>query len=118
MAGFTWRVKCIGVSMNCFEIQCLITPFIKEELEHDEMKAFLEHIKKCESCKEDVEVYFTLFTGMKQLESNEMISNQFHVDLEEFIHKQEEVIREEKVKKIHKHILLGVFMVLLGLWFV
>lgn len=103
--------------MTCFEAQCLITPFINEELHNGQLKDFLEHINHCADCKEDLEVYFTLLNGMKQLEENRNNVNNVDIDLESFIHKQEEMILLERTKKIQKRIILCLFMLLLGLWF-
>lgn len=103
--------------MTCFEAQCLITPFINEELALLQLEDFIEHINHCADCKEDLEVYFTLLNGMKQLDENKNRTNNFQVDLEGFIHKQEEKILQEKSKKIQKRIILCLFMLLLGLWF-
>lgn len=103
--------------MTCFEAQCLITAFINEKLDQDKLKEFLGHINHCADCKEDLEVYFTLLNGMKQLDENEIIDNNFHIDLEGFIHKQEEKLQQERSKKIQKRIILCLFMLLLGLWF-
>lgn len=103
--------------MTCFEAQCLMTPFINEELDIEEIGGFLEHVNHCSSCKDDLEVYFTLLNGMKQLDENKNIANNFHIDLEGFLHKQEEKIQQERSKKIQKRIILCLFMLLLGLWF-
>lgn len=103
--------------MTCFEAQCLITPFINEELDTEQLKGFLEHINHCADCRDDLDVYFTLLNGMKQLDENKNIANNFHIDLDGFLHKQEEKIRQEKSKKIQKRIILCLCMLLLGLWF-
>ena len=104
-------------TMTCFEAQCLMTPFINEELNNEQVEGFLEHVKHCVDCKDDLEVYYTLLNGMKQLDENKNIANNFHIDLDGFLHKQEEKILQEKSKKIQKRIILCLFMLLLGLWF-
>ncbi len=104
--------------MTCFEAQSLITPFINETLEDDKLGQFLDHINTCDSCRDDLEVYFTLLNGMKQLDENKNIANNFHIDLDGFLHKQEDKIIQHKMQKIKKRIVLCVFMLLLGLWFV
>lgn len=103
--------------MTCFEAQCLITPFINEELNNEQLEGFLEHVKHCSECRDDLEVYFTLLNGMKQLDENKNIANNFHIDLEGFLHKQEEKILQERKKKIQKRVVLCLFMLVLGLWF-
>lgn len=103
--------------MTCFEAQSLITPFINETLDDDKLEQFLDHINTCDSCWDDLDVYFTLLNGMKQLDENKNIANTFHIDLDGFIHKQEDKIIQNRVQKIKKRIFLCLFMLLLGLWF-
>ncbi|SFR96021.1 anti-sigma factor family protein [Anaeromicropila populeti] len=102
--------------MTCFEAQSMITPFINEQLDIKQLEQFLEHIERCKECKEEVEVYFTLFSGMKQLDENKTISNKFHIDLDNFIQKQEDNILEVKFKLVCTKIVLILIMVVLGLW--
>lgn len=103
-------------AMTCSQAQSYIMPFIKEELDINNLKEFLQHIKQCENCKEELEVYFTLLNGMKQLDENKIITNNFRIDFEGFLHKQEDKIIHDKNKKIQKRIILVLFMILLGIW--
>lgn len=54
--------------MTCQEAERLVTPYIKDELSGDELEAFLNHIDECESCREELEIYFMVDVGLRQLD--------------------------------------------------
>lgn len=55
--------------MTCQEAERLVTPYIKDELSGDELEAFLNHIDECESCREELEIYFMVDVGLRQLDN-------------------------------------------------
>lgn len=57
-----------GFPMTCKEAEQMVTPYIKEELTDKELAAFLEHIEGCKSCYEELEIYYTLYAGLAQLD--------------------------------------------------
>lgn len=54
--------------MTCKEAEQMVTPYIKDELTDKELAEFLEHIEDCSSCYEELEIYYTLYTGLSQLD--------------------------------------------------
>lgn len=54
--------------MTCQEAQGLVNPYIRDELTTDEVEAFLKHIELCENCREELEIYFMVNVGLKQLD--------------------------------------------------
>ena len=56
--------------MNCQEAERLVTPYIHGELDEDQLEEFLEHIEGCENCQEELEIYFTVDLGIRQLDSD------------------------------------------------
>jgi predicted anti-sigma-YlaC factor YlaD len=44
-------------------------PYIRDELTDEELKEFLEHTKSCPSCRDELEIYFTVEVGIRQLDS-------------------------------------------------
>ena len=46
--------------MQCKEATSLIIPFIERELPEDKLKIFLEHIRNCKECREELEIYYTI----------------------------------------------------------
>lgn len=55
--------------MTCQEAERLVTPYIRDELTGDELEGFLAHLEKCRNCQEELEIYFMVDVGLKQLDS-------------------------------------------------
>lgn len=54
--------------MTCKEAEQLIMPYINDELTDKELTSFLDHISNCKACYEELEVYYTLYAGLAQLD--------------------------------------------------
>ena len=54
--------------LTCKEAEKMVMPYIDEELGEKELDAFLEHIKDCSLCREELEIYFTVDVGIRQLD--------------------------------------------------
>ncbi len=55
--------------LSCREVEKMVMPYIDEKLGEDELDEFLEHIWSCDSCREELEIYYTVFEGLRQLDS-------------------------------------------------
>ncbi len=55
--------------MTCKEAERLVMPYIRDELTDEELREFLEHLETCPDCREELEIYFTVEAGIRQLES-------------------------------------------------
>lgn len=84
--------------MTCLEAQSKIMAFIDNKLPDDELKEFIKHVKTCENCAEELEIYYTLIVGMKQLDNQENLSMNFKHKLNEKL--DEEMSRMTAVKRI------------------
>lgn len=71
--------------MDCRETQSLIVPFIESQLTLEKARAFLKHIEVCEDCREELEVYYILLVGLKQLEEEPEESLNLHGQFEEHL---------------------------------
>lgn len=69
--------------MNCLEAQSKIVAFIEDKLEDSESLEFVRHIRSCENCAEELEIYYTLLVGMKQLDEDKELSTDFKTQMEE-----------------------------------
>ena len=56
--------------MTCKEAQRLVIPYIRHQLDEETMEAFLDHIDGCEECREELEIYYTVEAGIRQLDSD------------------------------------------------
>lgn len=57
--------------MNCKEAQRLLVPYINGQLEEKEEDEFVRHVRHCSECYEELEVYATVFAGIRQLDGAE-----------------------------------------------
>lgn len=57
--------------MTCQEAEHLVTPYINDKLTGDEMEEFLAHIESCRNCQEELEIYFMVDVGLKQLDKGD-----------------------------------------------
>lgn len=55
--------------MTCKEAEKLVMPYIKDELTDEELQEFLSHMEFCPDCREELEIYFTMDVGIRQLDS-------------------------------------------------
>lgn len=82
--------------MDCKRAQELISAFINGQLDTEETKDFIEHMEDCRECREEMEVYYSLMTAMKQLEEGTDLSDNYVADLN---HKLEECYLEDLRRK-------------------
>ena len=54
--------------MTCREVERLVMPYINGSITDEELEGFLEHIETCENCREELEIYFTVDVGIRQLD--------------------------------------------------
>lgn len=54
--------------MECKKFQERINDFIFDRIEYSEdLEEFLEHAKSCQSCKEELEFYYSIFRGLEDV---------------------------------------------------
>lgn len=103
--------------MTCMKAQSLITAFINDELEIDELEEFISHIQSCRDCMEELEVYYALLTAMKQLDEDKNLSNDFNQELRDKIERSQERIIHLKYNYFRKKGVLFVIIILVTAFF-
>ena len=68
--------------MNCQEAQRLIVPFINGNLTIEQAKDFFKNIDQCKECKDELEIYYVLLIGLKQLDEDASDSLNLHGQFE------------------------------------
>ena len=53
---------------QCMEIQARIPDYIEGNLSPDELEEFITHIESCDECKEELNIYYTIYLGLLQLD--------------------------------------------------
>lgn len=106
-----------GCGVNCRETQGLIVPFIKSELTMEQAKAFFQHIDNCPDCKEELEVYYMMMVGMKELDEDNPKSLDLHGQFEELLDRSRTEINKHHLRKTPRMVLflalIGVLLVLI-----
>lgn len=46
--------------MECMQVQHLIIPYIRGELDGQTLKEFVKHIESCEDCYQELEIYYAI----------------------------------------------------------
>ncbi len=97
--------------MNCKEVQSKILLFFEDELEIEQLELFLEHIERCETCREELEVYYTFHIAMQMLEDNPAhMGAEGQIDLYKELYRAREKCKRFRRRRIEKNILF-VFLV-------
>ena len=78
--------------MDCKEAERLIPFYLKDKLKEKKTKEFLEHMKSCESCYEEMEITYMASIGLERLESASSL------DINEEMHR----ILQQSEKKLKK----------------
>lgn len=69
--------------MNCLEAQSKIVAFIEDKLDNGEKLEFIRHIRSCSNCAEELEIYYTLIVGMKQLDDDIVSETSYKEQIEQ-----------------------------------
>lgn len=56
--------------MTCIEAEKMVIPYIEDKLSLSELEEFMEHIKTCENCREELEIYYMVDVGLKKLDED------------------------------------------------
>ena len=54
--------------MTCKRVEHLVPSFLNDELDVDELRDFLAHVKTCEMCREELTIDFLVKEGLLRLE--------------------------------------------------
>ncbi len=47
--------------MKCMEAQQLVNAYLNHELDEKHLEQFLDHVDGCQECREELEIYFTIY---------------------------------------------------------
>lgn len=89
--------------MNCQNAQSMVLNFINNKLDKEETRAFIEHVRDCKDCWEELEIYYVMLVGLKQLDEGEELAADFRKKLQNEVESRYvEIKREAKRKHIAK----------------
>lgn len=55
--------------MNCKETEKMIPVFLQDDLDNRALEQFIEHIKSCPECTEELSIQFLVSEGLERLEA-------------------------------------------------
>ena len=99
--------------MTCIETQRNMKAFIDDKLDSTQVEDFLIHIRSCESCKEDLEVYYTIFESIKLLDEDK--NSNIQLDFLRKMKRSEEIVRRKHLRTFYKKIVVVVLSIILSL---
>jgi len=102
-----------GMSMTCIETQRIMKSFIDDKLDTMQLEEFLIHIRSCESCREDLEVYYTIFESIKLLDEDK--NSDIQVDFLKKMKRTEEIVRRKHIRIFYKKIMVVILSILISL---
>ena len=102
--------------MTCIKTQSMIMAFINNKLNIRELEEFLDHVNTCTVCMEELGVYYTLLTAMKQLDEDKNLSDDFSLKLNEKLEKAQERIIHVKYTYYRKKTMLILSMIFLAIF--
>lgn len=85
--------------MNCKEVQLLLQPYIEGHLPEEKLPDFLAHIEECPKCREDLKVFYAIFTAINQLNQGDNFSDDYSFEINEKLTKD----RNRLIKR-HRHV--------------
>ncbi|MBQ9065753.1 MAG: zf-HC2 domain-containing protein [Blautia sp.] len=73
--------------MECYKAEEMVGGYINHTLNENELEEFLEHVRGCPSCYEELEAHFIVNEALSQLSNDEETALDFKVLLEQDLQK-------------------------------
>ena len=49
--------------LTCKQAEKMVMPYIDGRLDEEELEDFLSHVNECPACRDELEIYFTVYVG-------------------------------------------------------
>lgn len=103
--------------MNCQETQSNIMNYISHHLNNEQTKSFIEHIRSCPNCQDELEINYIVMVGLQQLDDGEILSVDFRKKLKEDIDLRYDMVMKEEERSHSFRVIFAAFLISLILWF-
>ena len=102
--------------MNCNEALRLMTPYIKNELKGKTLEGFLDHVRDCSSCRDELEIYYVISKTVNDGTDSDDPDYDFKSQLEEKLeHSQKDLKRMRFQSRFENTVLAMLGLGFLGL---
>lgn len=92
--------------MECREVQRKINTFLNDEMNEKELASFLQHVKSCPLCYDELEVTYTVFSVIQILDDRNGDSDLLK-ELDHKIAEKENWLRQQHKSRIFKRTVLS-----------
>ena len=93
--------------MDCRTAQQKIMAYIQRQLNDRELEDFIEHIRNCPTCSEELEVYFTIYYALEKLDQDEQGSYNMQELLEKDLEQAKRKVQKRTVLKFYRRLFLA-----------
>ncbi|MBE5957124.1 MAG: hypothetical protein E7253_11840 [Lachnospiraceae bacterium] len=100
--------------MDCLKAQTCITSYVEGDLTGTDLKEFLLHVKWCQNCREELEIYYTLIEATRQLDEGLLTTNDFMKELEDKINRELNEIHAAEDRRANRKVLAFLLFLCLG----
>ncbi|MBS5078627.1 MAG: zf-HC2 domain-containing protein [Clostridiales bacterium] len=94
--------------MDCKTAQQMILPYIQRKLNDKELENFIEHIKECPECHEELEIYFTIYFALERLDDESHMNYNIQKLLVDDLHSSEHRVHRRKIMRFYRHCFMAV----------
>lgn len=102
--------------MNCQETQSNIMNYINHHLSNEQTKSFIEHIRSCPDCQDELEINYIVMVGLQQLDDGEILSVDFRKKLKEDIDLRYDMVMKEEERSHSLRVIVIALLLSLTLW--
>lgn len=99
--------------MTCLEAQENMIAFIRNQMDIEKTEAFINHVKVCPDCREELEVTHVLSSALWQLDNDADFKGDYIVELERHLNQVEAKIKRYHKRKVVNRILLPVLLIII-----
>lgn len=84
--------------MDCTKVQSMIEPFLNDELGDADKNFFINHVRSCKACRDELEVYHVIYSVVEQLDNNTEDENiDYMKTLEDKLNKSQTKVKRRRL---------------------
>ena len=102
--------------MDCKTVQQKIMPYIEHKLTDRETEDFIDHVRTCKACSEELEVYFTIYYALEQLDHENQDTYNMKEMLERDLDQRERKVRQRNIVRFYRRLLMALAGILAGIF--
>ncbi len=99
--------------MTCLEAQENMMKFVKNQLNIELAKEFIDHVRTCPDCREELEVTHVLSSALWQLDNDVDFNGDYSAELTNHINQVEAKIRKYQTRKTVNRFILPIILLII-----